>query len=149
MCLSVTKCLPPFLVLLFSCISLIYISSSEYLVRNRVQAANQQDLVLQGLKCVSCKTCSVYCTSVCRVHCWRCAMCIVQGVQCVIYRVCIENFTLKSSVNNWRFQIQDNLLFNPQLGKKSPIGVKQILKLGYFPHLWCIMFVVWQTLMEY
>ena len=38
------------------------ISNSEYLVRNQVQAANQQDLVLQGVKCVLCKGCSVYCT---------------------------------------------------------------------------------------
>ena len=36
----------------------------EYLVRNQVQAANQQNLVVRGVKCVLCKALSAYCTSV-------------------------------------------------------------------------------------
>ena len=60
-------------------------SHSEYLVRNRVQAAYQQDLVLQGVNCVL----------------YKYAMFIVKGVQTELYRmyslyhtgcaVCIEH----------------------------------------------------------
>ena len=38
-------------------------SHSQYLVRNQVLAAYQQDLVVQGVKCVLYKVLSVYCTS--------------------------------------------------------------------------------------
>ena len=42
----------------------MYILNSEYLDRNRVQTANQQYLVAQGVKFVLCNTISVYCASV-------------------------------------------------------------------------------------
>ena len=64
-------------------------SNSEYLFRNQVQAANQQDLAKPGVKCVLCKACSVYRTSVlfvlykmCSMYCTMCAVCIVQGDIC-------------------------------------------------------------------
>ena len=41
-----------------------FISNSEDFVRIQVQAANQQDLVVQGVKCLLYKACSIYCTSV-------------------------------------------------------------------------------------
>ena len=60
-------------------------SNSEYLVRNRAQAANQQDL---AVKFALCKACSVYCIrvlcgflKVCSMCCTMCAVCIVQCVQ--------------------------------------------------------------------
>ena len=60
-------------------------SNSEYLARNQVQSANQQDL---AVKFALCKACSVYCTSVscgllkvCSMCCTMCAVCIVQCVQ--------------------------------------------------------------------
>ena len=72
----------------FKFTSYMYISHSEYLVRNQVQAAYQQDLVVQGGKCVLYKVSSVYCTSmqcilyqVCRLYCTGCTVCIIQGVQ--------------------------------------------------------------------
>ena len=40
------------------------ISHSEQLVRNPVWPACQQDLDVQGIKCILYKVCSVYCTSV-------------------------------------------------------------------------------------
>ena len=56
------------------------------------QAAKQQDLGIQGDKCVSCNACSVYCTSLLCVlfKVWSmfftvCAMCIIQGVICELY----------------------------------------------------------------
>ena len=67
-------------------------SNSQYLVRNQVQAANQQELVVQGVKCVLCKACSVYCTSVlyvvfkvCSMSCARHAAYIIRGVKCEFY----------------------------------------------------------------
>ena len=39
-------------------------SNSEYSVRNQVQAVNQQVIVVQGVKNVLYKACSVYCTIV-------------------------------------------------------------------------------------
>ena len=68
------------------------ISNSEYLVRNRVQAANQQDLLVKGVKCLLYKACSVYCTSVQCVM-YKCALCIVQGGQYVLYKVCSVYYT--------------------------------------------------------
>ena len=66
------------------------ISQSEYLVRNQVRAAYQQDLVVQGVKGVLYKVLSVYCTSVlcvlckvCSLYCTRCTVCIIQGVPSV------------------------------------------------------------------
>ena len=44
-------------------------SNSEYLVRNQVQAAYQQDLVAKGVKCVLIKVCRMY----------------LKGAQCVLY----------------------------------------------------------------
>ena len=69
------------------CLIWIPKSHSEYLVRNPVQSAYQQNLVVQGVKCVLYKICSVYCTNVPFVlynvrnmYCTRCAVGIVQGV---------------------------------------------------------------------
>ena len=69
-----------------------FLSHSEYLVIHQVWAAYQQDLVVQGVKCVLYKVWSVYCTSVpcvlykvCRLYCTRCTVCIIQGVQCEFY----------------------------------------------------------------
>ena len=68
------------------------ISNSEYLDRNQVWAANQQDLVVQGVMCVLYKKYSVCFTSVpcvlykvCSMFYTRCAVCITQGVQCEFY----------------------------------------------------------------
>ena len=52
-----------------------YKSQSQYLVRIQDGAANQQDLFIQGVKCVLHKACSVS-----HMHCSRCAVCIVQRV---------------------------------------------------------------------
>ena len=101
---------------LWSCNDTLYtlpISYSEYFVRNPVQSAYQQDLVVHGVKCVSYKVCSVYCTNVpfvlykvCNMYCTRCAVCIVQGVQCVLY----TQQTSKSSVNKEDFKLKSNII---------------------------------------
>ena len=69
-----------------------FISHSEYFVRNPDWAANQQDLVVQCVKRVLYKACSLYCTSVtsvlyklCSMYFTRCELCIIQGVKCVLY----------------------------------------------------------------
>ena len=107
-------------------------SDSEYLVRNWVRAAYQQDVILQGLKCVLFKfpVCivqgepnvlyrvySVYCTrcgvcieQVCSVYCTRCAYCIVQGVECALHRVISLYSTQKSSVSKEDFDIKSDLI---------------------------------------
>ena len=46
---------------------------------------------------------------VCLVYCSRCILCIVHGVQCVVYRVYSGNFTLKSGVNKKYFDIKTDL----------------------------------------
>ena len=51
------------------------------------QAAKQQDLGIQGDKCVLCNACSVYCTSCC-VYCSRCGVCIFYSVCNVYYSGC-------------------------------------------------------------
>ena len=55
------------------------ISHSEYLDRNQVQAAYQEDLAVQGVKCLMYKVSSVFCASmpcvlykVCRLYCTMC-----------------------------------------------------------------------------
>ena len=63
-----------------SCVCLLWVlsecfvrSHSEYLVRNPVHSAcQQQNIVVQGVQCLLYKVSSVYCT--------RCATCFVQGV---------------------------------------------------------------------
>ena len=89
-----------------------HISHSEYLVRNRVQAADQQDLIVQCVKCVLYKS-GVCISQVLRVYCTRCEDCIVQGVDCVLYRVFSVYFISKSSVNKVDFDIKSdwNTLF--------------------------------------
>ena len=69
---------------------------------NKVQAAIQQDLVKQGVKCVLCKVCRVYCT--------RKAVYVVQGLQCVLYRVCKVNFTSKTNVNQEDLNVTSELI---------------------------------------
>ena len=67
----------------------MYKSNSEYLVRNQVQAANQQNLVEHGVERIMCQSCSVYRASVpsvlskvCSMYCTRGAVCIIKIVQC-------------------------------------------------------------------
>ena len=62
-------------------------SNSEYLVRNRVQAANQQDLVIQGGKCALCNVQGMQCVF------YKSAMRIVQGVQYALYKLCSVYYT--------------------------------------------------------
>ena len=57
------------------------ISHSEYLVRSQVWAANDQVLVVQGVKCVLNKACRVL---------YKCVVCIVQDVQDVQYEFYIK-----------------------------------------------------------
>ena len=64
----------------------------EYLVRNQVQAANQQDLIVQDVNCLLYQAYSVYFTSVPSVllkvgsmYCTMCAVCIIHGVPCEFY----------------------------------------------------------------
>ena len=47
---------------------------------------------------------SMYCTR-CGVYCTKFADCIVQVVQCVLYKVCSVHFTSKSSVNKENFDV--------------------------------------------
>ena len=60
------------------------------MVRNQVQAANYQDLVVHGVKYLLYKACSVFCTSVpcvffkvCSMYCTRCAL-----AMCKYYTEC-------------------------------------------------------------
>ena len=73
----------------YSIVVIIYSKGHFFGKLNRVQAANQQDLVVQGVKCILCKACSAYCTSVpcvmfkvCSIYCTRCPVSIIQGVKC-------------------------------------------------------------------
>ena len=83
-------------------------SHSEYLVRNRVQAACQQDLIVQGVKCVLYKVWSVLYKvwsvlyKECRLYCTSCTMCVIHGVQCV--------FTSKPSDNKEDLDIKSDLI---------------------------------------
>ena len=65
-------------------------SHSEYLVRIPVHSAFLEDLLVQATRCAVCIVQHVQCViyKVCRVYCTRHAVCIVQGVQCVFYKVC-------------------------------------------------------------
>ena len=95
------------------CGGLISTSHSEYLVRNPVQSAYQQDLFVQGVKCVFYKVCSVYYTNVpsvlykvCNMYFTRCTVCIVQGVQFVLY----NQQTSKSSIKKEDFKLKSNII---------------------------------------
>ena len=93
----------------FTYLLVIYISHSEYLVINWVQAAYQQNLIVQCVKCVLYKVLSVYCPcvlcllyKVCRLCFTRCTLCIIQGVQC--------KFTSKQGINKEDFDIKSDLI---------------------------------------
>ena len=79
-------------------------------IRNRVRPSlHQQDLIVQGVKCVIHMVWSVYCTSVpCVV---QCAYCIVQCVQCVLHRVFSVYLTSNYSSNKEDFDIKSNYIY--------------------------------------
>ena len=91
---------------------LIYlISRSDYLVPNRVWAAQQQDSIVQGVKCILYKVWSVYCTSlpcrlynVYRLYFTRCTECIIH--------VLFFNFTYKLGLKKEDFDIKSNVFLS-------------------------------------
>ena len=88
-----------------------------YLVRNPVHSAYQQQLFVHGVQCVLYNVSSVYCTR-CAVCIVQSVQCVVQGVQCVLYKVCSVYCTLsqsaKSRVNKDNYNIKSNIILpNP------------------------------------